>query len=117
MSEELGSGIALDEQFDMSIDSTGDIETVQGADELQKDLSFQLAISLQDVLGETQSSSVETIVRDIVVKVANADSRVQRVDEDRLDVSIEDNGRTVQIDMMVLTESGEEFGLVFEVDS
>jgi len=37
-----GAGIELTQDLDLRIDSTGDISSVDGVDELEKDLAFQL---------------------------------------------------------------------------
>lgn len=114
MSEEFGSGIALDEQFDLSVGATGDLETVSGVEELQKDLSFQLTQELQEYLGSPSSSSLVAQVSNTTKNVLNADSRIDSVNSESISVSIDSANRNISISVTAVA-SGEVQELVFNI--
>jgi len=78
-----GSSPVLTQEFDLEIDSTGDIlctsQTIDPFDEIEKDLSFKLASELDELIGTsmkpTQKALLETAVRDIVSR----DPRIERI--------------------------------------
>lgn len=79
MTENLGSGVRLDKDFDISIDRTGDVETVSGLNELEKDLSMQMAFSLNQFVGAPPSDDTRSSAKRVVAQVLNADERIQRI--------------------------------------
>jgi len=113
MADEFGSGIALDQQFDLSVDSTGDIEATSGVNELQKDLAFNMVLNLERFLGEPPSGNLNTRVADIASRVALADVRVASVSDD-ISVSFNETRDEITIKMSVRTSDGEQ-NLVFDV--
>jgi hypothetical protein len=52
----LGGGIALNKDFDLEIDSRGDIKTVTGVEEVKKDLAYNMAEALQDIVGNSKDT-------------------------------------------------------------
>ena len=110
-----GSGPALDENFDLSVNETGDLKSVDGVEELHKDLSFQLQYSLETYIGAGQNTNVETNALTTAIRVLNADSRVDRVIESTSGASLTEDGRTLTITMNYITNDGEEQRFVYEV--
>ena len=78
--ENLGGGIALNKDFDLEIDNTGDIKTVFGVEEVQKDLAYNITNNLQDVLGGSKDDKTlqeaNIIIRDTVASYDNVDGIV-----------------------------------------
>lgn len=110
-----GSGPALDEDLDFSIDSGGDIDESSGIDELTKDLSVQLIFALEQFLGRPPTASVKSEVKNVTTQTLSADSRVQFVSSESIDVDIDRISKNIDIDVSIITIDGEEFDLVFEV--
>lgn len=80
MSEDnLGSGLYLDQTLDLSVNTTGDIQTVSGSKELQKDLSFQLLILLKGYTGQPLTPEVRSEIKDTTIDALLSDSRVDSV--------------------------------------
>ena len=75
--ENLGGGIALNRDFDLEIDNTGDIKTIYGIDEVKKDIVYNLNENLQDILGQSKEESTlqeaNKIIRDTVSSYSNVD--------------------------------------------
>lgn len=72
-------GIALDDNFDITVGSTGDIERTQGPREVQKDLSVRVADATAQYIGVPQAQLSSEDVRAVVRGALEADERVQRV--------------------------------------
>lgn len=106
MTEELGAGIALDETLDFSINGSGDIASTSGAEELEKDLSFQLLIILSDFKGQPLRPETESEIKSLTVDTISSDVRVDEVD--RGSVEVEKPGReAIRIGVPVSTLQGE----------
>lgn len=109
-----GGGIFLSTDWDLDVDESGDVRTVTGEDELQKDVAFQTASALEDVRGGPQSPDLrsETInaIKNILVeeprvdRILSIDVREAGEDLDKMEVIIEVNADLTQQE------------LVFEVD-
>lgn len=111
----LGSGIHLDELLDFEVDSTGDIKGEKGVSELQKDLAFQMIISLSKYLGQPPRGNLPEKVAGTAKRVAEVDDRVDYVDSRKTEVEFGPNGEEITLKMVVKTkESGEE-NLIFDV--
>ena len=110
-----GSGPSLDENFDLGVNETGDLKSVDGVEELHKDLAFQLQYSLETYIGAGQNTNVETNALTTAIRVLNADSRVDRVIESTSGASLTEDGRTLTITMNYITNDGEEQRFVYEV--
>ena len=86
---EYGSGPTLDEDFDFTVDETGDIKCTNQVGfetaELEKDLAFTIARRIDLEIGSrttpAQQAAVKSLVRNIILR----DSRIARI----LDVDIE----------------------------
>lgn len=114
MSEEFGSGIFLDDQFDLSIDSTGDIQSTTGVDELQKDLAFQMVISMQQFRGSPPSGNLKAKISNTASQVVLGDSRINSVVRDSFTIEFSDNRESIDIRFDVRTETGQQT-LVFNI--
>jgi hypothetical protein len=111
---EFGSGLYLDESLDFSVDTTGDLRTVDGVDELEKDLSVQMITSLQQYLGQPPSSNLNAQVFRTASNIATADARVASVNTNKSTVSFNRTRDEITLKLVVRTTSGEQ-ELVFEV--
>lgn len=115
MSENFGSGIYLDEDFDFSVDETGDTRSTSGTNELEKDLSVNLAITLDQFIGAPLTGNTETKASDRTIRTVLADDRVRNVVNDSVSVSSDENLRKIDVELSVITNSGEEQELVFTI--
>lgn len=110
-----GAGPTLDEDLDFSIDPTGDIESLGGLTELEKDLGWQLKVSLRRFEGESSNTNVESKAQDTAEKVAEADGRITTVDSRRSDAVVKDNGRTIEVTLVVNTINEERMKFIYQV--
>lgn len=90
-SDELGSGLSLDQSFDFEIASDGDLRAVSGFDELNKDLGFQLTIILGDLKGQPLTPDVRGEIKSLTIDTLSSDERVLSVNESG--IRIEQIGR------------------------
>lgn len=92
MSSDYGSGLDLDENFDLEVDSTGDLAYTEGSDELTKDLSVRVAGALMygdgvdrpenisdGVMGEVLTPGVKKDAGSVVLDILNDDPRIDEV--------------------------------------
>lgn len=77
----LGSGPALDKDFDFVLDSSGDIKDSNGLDELEKDLSFASAFRLQDHIGTPLTPTTRQKVENALTEVFDKEPRIDSVQE------------------------------------
>jgi len=96
------TGLSLDRNFDFEIDSAGDIKSVSGVDELQKDLSGLITNIIDNrsggsVLTENKQKELESRIRTVVSR----DPRVTAVNT----VSLEKNRRGTVITGVVSADS------------
>lgn len=116
MSEQnLGSGIFLDEQLDLSVGTTGDLLTVDGIDELEKDLAVQMIQSMQQYLGKTPTNTTEAEAKRTAYRTAIADVRISSVDRENIVVEWQNRTQNLRVDVPVTTNTDEEYNLVFNV--
>jgi hypothetical protein len=114
MSENLGAGIALDEQLDFGVDPSGDVESSSGPIELRKDLAIQMIIGLDRYIGEPPSGNIEAKVAGSAKQIALNDPRVLSVRDDSIIVNYSTRREEISIEMNVITEDGE-IPFVFDV--
>ena len=100
--EELGSGPALDKNFDFIIDSSGDIEDSDGLNELEKDLSFASAFRLEDFIGQPLTPTTRQKVENALGEVFDRESRIDSVQS--IEVEQVDYGFDVQAVVIVNSE-------------
>lgn len=109
--EAYGAGIGLDEVWSIEVDKGGDVATVDGVDELGKDLAYQSARVLH---GEIGKHLTQETLRDIEIRVkrqAKADPRVESIES----IEARDEDGDVIVEMSVVAEDGEQ-DLVFSVN-
>lgn len=111
---ELGSGIYLDGLFDFVADSTGDIRAAEDVNELQKDLAFQMIISLSKYLGQPPSGNLKEKIAGTAKRVAETDDRVDFVDSRKTEISFNSNRQEMTLKVTVQTEEGIE-DLIFDI--
>jgi hypothetical protein len=111
----LGSGQYLDETFDFEVDTTGDIRASDGIEEVEKDLSFQMAITLSQFLGEQPTQEVEAEIKRMAYRVGIADVRVANIDRTNITVNWSNDMKQFDVGLPLTIETGEEYELVFEV--
>jgi hypothetical protein len=117
MVEEFGSGLTLDEDFDLRVDQAGDLDTESGIEELSKDLSLQLSFSLRVYLGERASENLKAEVKNTTKNVVELDTRVRRFREERSEVFFSGRGtETIELTVPIITENNESYELVVEVN-
>lgn len=108
----LGAGVGLNRDFDFEVDTTGDLATVTELDELEKDVAFNVARTLQESIGQPVTSStakeLQVDVRDVLIE----DSRINVVGS----VTIRRIQRTNTYEVVAEVTTAEgPFELVFEV--
>lgn len=114
MSDKFGAGVHLDEQFDFAVGSAGDLKNESGVSELEKDLAFRLSSNLQRFLGRPQTGNIEAKVTDVTVRTINADTRVNSVVQDSIEVDFDSANDEISLKARVRTGQGEQ-ELVFEI--
>lgn len=111
---DFGSGVSLDSSFDFVVGANGDLETEDGINELQKDLAFQIAITLDQYLGRPPTKNTRAQALDAAAKVVLADPRVDSVDKEQSDVEFLTNNEELEL-VLVIESNNEEQELVFNV--
>ena len=109
----LGSGLYLDQTLDFDPSTTGDLRTVSGSEELQKDLAFQLLIVLSDYIGPPLTPGTRAEIKSRTVDTILSDIRVDSIDRGSMTVS-KPNPESIRIQAFVIAE-GEEQELVFNI--
>lgn len=114
MSGDFGSGVYLSERFDFVVNSTGDLRSAEGTQELGKDLAVQMALNLDQYLGEPPSNNLNARVANTASNLALADSRVRAVDKENISVSFNSSRDELTVEMDIFTADGRQ-ELVFTV--
>lgn len=114
MVDAFGSGIYLDERLDFAVNTAGDLRTVSGIDELEKDLSIQMIAGLRQYLGQPPTSNLDAKIFNTASNIALADTRVASVNTDQSSVSFNQTRDEMILNLVVRTVDGEQ-ELVFEV--
>lgn len=76
---DFGSGPFLSRNLDFEVTSTGDIRTVNGTEELEKDIALQSLIRLQDIIGSRQTPRTRAVIRSRVNEILVVDPRIEEV--------------------------------------
>lgn len=111
--ENLGSGLYLDQNLDFDPNTTGDLRTVSGSEELQKDLAFQLLITLDEFIGPPLTPGTRADIKSRTVDTITSDSRVDSLDRGSLQVQ-KPNRNSIRLSVVVFA-GGEEQELVFNL--
>jgi len=120
MSDKLGAGIKLTEDWDLEVSPTGDIATVSGRSELEKDLAMITAVYFDKHLGETIEprkeantlKSIETAVK----RILRQEERVQRI----LNVTARPNPSitdSIVVEVEVVADDRSNHDLIIEVQT
>lgn len=114
MVDEFGSGLYLDQSLDFDVGPTGDLRTVDGVDELEKDLSVQMVASLQQYLGQPPTSNLDAQIFRTASDIATADTRVSSVIRSESTISFSQDRESITILLAARTTSGTQ-QLIFEI--
>jgi hypothetical protein len=109
---DFGAGPFLDRELDFEVTTTGDIRTVSGIDELEKDVALQHLIQLAEFEGYPIRPSTETRIKAATRDILNEDPRINSIVS--VTVNFYDNDDRVEIVAQATTDNGEQ-ELVFEV--
>jgi len=134
MTDSLGSGLSLDEQWDLYVDErSGDLSSTEEGDELMKDLAFILGRALTGseigtdvdeddpnstrrsagivgkVIDEGRAGDIRLRVRKLIL----SDPRVDTVEQ--VEVGTVNNGTELEIDITLITVTGIEIDDVITV--
>lgn len=111
---ELGSGLSLDEKWDLYVDpSSGDLQNDTGSEELRKDLAFIFARALQKYVGEFIDDGRAADIRLFSRKLVLSDPRIDTVES--LEVQSNTQGTELEIDVLATTVEGVTVDEVFTV--
>lgn len=111
---DFGAGVSLNEDWDFQVDSSGDLATVSGEQELQKDVAFNVARNWGDSIGRRVDSATQKRIQVTARDVLLNDPRIESITN--LDVRrIEDNLNQFEVVATVNTFVDGTFDLVFEV--
>jgi len=114
---EFGTGLSLDESFDLELSAVGDLEKTDGNEELQKDLAMQTSFVLRDTIGQPDNPEIASQIRSRVKNVVGADDRVEEVIAGSIDISrveFERNDVQYTITLQAVTDNRIQ-ELVFEI--
>jgi hypothetical protein len=116
MSDE-GTGLSLDQNFDLVISSVGDLEKEDGLDELEKDLAMQVAYTLRNAIGQPDSTELSSQIKSLSRRAVEADVRIDEVLRNSIRIRKIERGTeiTYQVSMRAIV-SGEQEELVFEIE-
>ena len=109
----LGSGLYLDKSLDFDPNTTGDLRTVSGSDELQKDLAFQLLITLDEFIGPPLTPATRADIKDLTIDTILSDSRVDSIDRGSLTIGKPDR-HSIRLQVVVFADD-ERQELVFNL--
>lgn len=112
---EYGSGPYLDENFDLTVDTIGDVKIANEGDELEKDLAFQLAFSLRRFHGASPTSNVEAEAKSTAIDVVEADPRVDQARRRRVEAELSDDARTLHVKIPLIATDGVEYTFVYDI--
>lgn len=109
---DFGAGIALDENWDMRPDESGDVDSDHGIEEIKKDVAILIAEQLRPALGQPMSRDVQVDARIAVEQVLIGDARIDSIRS----ISITDVGKQeIQVAADVITTEGP-YQFVIEVN-
>lgn len=108
---EFGGGIALTRHLDLKVNNVGDIATVSGPDELEKDLALLSIVVLEPHLGRQKTRETESIISARVKEVFLAEPRINSVNS--IDISFPDKEK-VKVNADVVSDDGPQ-ELVFTI--
>ena len=124
-----GSGLALDENFDLVIDSVGDLDYTEGVSEVEKDLAFRVTSALRYGTGVEQPASMsegavggtlrpgdladmELVVSDII----SSDPRISGVRSVDVDLVDDNSGEVSVTSKVVIDTETAEFDFIVDTE-
>lgn len=114
---DLGSGMSLDDQWDLYVDeSNGDLAFSTAEEEVKKDLAFQIARVLGDVVGDYIGQAKQADIRIAVRKLVINDSRIEEIQGLNIRTPTPQND-IIEIDMVLATTEGTTIDDTFTVGS
>lgn len=111
--ESFGSGIKLNNGFDLEVNSSGDIRTVSGSDELQKDIAYAVSAFLNDSYGGPITPETGAEIRTGVRRVMLEDPRIVRINS--LSVQTINADNSIRITSTIVGDDETQQDLVFTV--
>lgn len=110
---ELGSGLSLDEQWDLYVDeSSGDLAFDEAGEEVRKDLAFLVGRFLTKQVGVVLNDGIRADIRTSARKIILADDRVEEINE----ISVVNSGEQpdeLAVDVTLTVVTGETISDVF----
>lgn len=111
---DLGSGLSLDGQWDLTVDDqTGDLNFESGTDEIEKDLALILGRSLSRVKGKFIDEGRAGDIRLHVRKIVLVHEAIDTVDN--VDVEMDTIDDELSVDLTATTVTGQTIDNVFTV--
>jgi len=112
-----GNGIALDSDWDLIVDETGDIKASRGEDELEKDLAYISAVRLTEETGTPLIPSNFSQIENTLATVLSRDPRLNRVTEVEVTAN-EDNNDAIDVRLRAIIFGADEVetDLIFTVE-
>lgn len=112
-----GSGLSLDQDFDLVVSEIGDLDKEDGIDELQKDLAMQVAFTLRNVIGQPDSPELSSQIKSLSRRAVEADIRIDEVLRNSIEIRRRNGGGAVTYSVrMTAIISDQQQELVFEVE-
>lgn len=115
----LSGGTGLDDRdvWDLDVDESGDVRTVDGVDELRKDVAFRSARRIQEdgIIGTPLTPTTRNRLRSLIRETINNEPRLSRIVSMDCRCEIASNSNALKVDVQVTTNE-EELDLIFEVD-
>lgn len=109
---EFGGGIDLTQDLDIDLNNVGDVQTISGQDELEKDVSLQSLIAIEPINGRQKTNQTKTNLKRAIRGAIVEDPRIQRLEN--ITVSFIDGTNEVEVVTRVVS-SDEEQELVFSL--
>lgn len=111
-----GSGIKLDEDWDLIVDDTGDIASSSDFNELEKDIAYALANRLENEGGLLTNPTGRAQVKSTTLEILRREPRIARVIDVVVENSEDESNRViVTADIIAVAEDNVPEELVIEV--
>lgn len=111
--EPWGSGMELTQDWDLEVDRTGDISSVAGLEELEKDLAFRSAQELAGSVGSVLNKDTVAQIKRAARRALSEDVRVNRVVS--LEV-VEQGHEEVEVRATVVSSDEQEYDLITDIE-
>lgn len=101
---EYGSGPSLSPSLDIEIDPTGDVNTADGVDELEKDLSFRIINALESQPIGVMDANTKEEIHQRVERSVSADDRIDRI----IDITVVETESIDRVGVGVTVDTGDD---------